>query len=133
GRKTTLFSKEDASGVLPMILYYLRIRKVHPPSGKYNALQKLAYTSTALLGFLTILSGMAMYWPVQFSWLAWMFGGYNTARIFHFIFMALFLLFLFGHLVMVTIAGWGNFLSIFTGKMKVAARPVPSENECGVN
>src|ERR1035437_5399721 len=118
GRKTTLFSKNDVPGVLPIILYYLRIRKEHPPSRKYNPLQKLAYTSTAFLGFLGILSGIAIYWPVQFSWLAWMLGGYNTARIFHFLFMMSFLMFLFGHLVMVTFAGCGNFISIFTGTMK---------------
>lgn len=125
GRKTTLFSKNDVRGVLPMILFYLRIHKEHPVSGKYNSLQKLAYTTTIFLGLLSILSGMSMYWPVQFSWLAWMFGGYDTARIFHFIFMLSFLFFLFGHLVMVTIAGWGNFISIFTGKMKTAA-PAPT-------
>ena len=121
GRKTTLFSKKDVRGILPMILYYLRIRKEHPPTKKYNSLQKLAYTSTALLGFLGILSGVSIYWPVQFFWITWMFGGYDTARIFHFIFMASFLFFLFGHLIMVAITGWGNFVSIFTGKMKVPA------------
>jgi thiosulfate reductase cytochrome b subunit len=128
GRRTTLFSKKDVHGVLPMIFYYLRIGKEHPPTRKYNSLQKLAYTSTAILGLLGILSGIAIYWPVQFHWITWMFGGYDAARIFHFIFMASFLFFLFGHLVMVTIAGWGNFISIFTGKMKVPAHgPVQTE------
>src|SRR4030066_2310578 len=30
GRRTTIFKKSDITGVLPMILYYLRIRKEHP-------------------------------------------------------------------------------------------------------
>ena len=38
GRRTTLFNTTDVPGILPMILYYLRIRKDHPPQQKYNAL-----------------------------------------------------------------------------------------------
>src|SRR5881409_122528 len=34
GRKTTLFQREDVGGLLPMIKYYLRIRKEHPPAKK---------------------------------------------------------------------------------------------------
>lgn len=115
GRKTTLFSKGDVSGVLPMIQYYLTIRKEHPPQGKYNALQKFAYTQVPLFAVGSILTGMAIYWPTQFSWLTSMFGGFDTARVWHFIFTLLFVSFIGGHLLMVVIAGWWNFVSIFTG------------------
>ena len=108
-----------------MIQYYLHIRKDHPPQKKYNALQKLAYTSTPLIALGAILSGMSIYWPVQFSWLAAIFGGYDNARVFHFIFMASFVFFVAGHLMMVVIAGWGNFFSIFTGKMRMPPEQVP--------
>src|SRR5258706_8821829 len=37
GRQTTMFRREDLSGILPMIQYYLRIRKKHPAAKKYNA------------------------------------------------------------------------------------------------
>lgn len=120
GRKTTIFRKDDVQGVMPMIQYYLRIRRAHPPAGKYNPLQKLAYTSIPFAAAGSILTGMSLYWPVQFGGIASLFGGYDTARIWHFVFMAGFVVFLAGHLLMVIIAGWPNFASIITGWKRAA-------------
>ncbi len=125
GRQTTLFRKKDVKGVLPMIKYYLRIEKKHPVSGKYNSLQKLAYTSIPFLGIGVILSGIAMYWPVQLQEITWLFGGYDLARWFHFGFMAALVLFFVGHIFMVAISGWWNFWSMISGWKKVPA----SENQ----
>src|SRR6266849_11113614 len=74
GRTTTIFRRADIGGLLPMIRYYLRLRKTHPPAVKYNALQKAAYTGIAFVGLGAILSGLAIYWPVQFGSLASLFG-----------------------------------------------------------
>ncbi len=122
GRRTTLFNRSDIRGVLPMIQYYLRLRKSHPETGKYNALQKLAYTSVPLVALIALLSGLAIYWPVQLSVVAGLFGGYDAARVWHFMVMAAIVLFFFGHLLMVALAGWNNFLSMLTGRKKIAAR-----------
>ena len=118
GRGTTIFSRKDVGGVVPMILYYLRLRKQHPPSGKYNALQKAAYTSVAFIGIGAVLTGVAIYWPVQFGVITRLFGNYDFARIWHFAFMAALVLFFGGHLFMVAISGWSNFLSMVTGYKK---------------
>ncbi len=118
GRTTTLFRASDASGLLPMILYYLRVRKTHPPAKKYNALQKLAYTTIPLVGLGSILTGLSLYWPVQFSGIAAPFGGYDSARVFHFLFACALVFFFFGHMIMVIIAGWSNFASMITGWKK---------------
>jgi thiosulfate reductase cytochrome b subunit len=118
GRRTTLVSGKDFSGILPMVKYYLRIRKEHPPVTKYNALQKLAYTVVIFLALGMLLSGLAIYWPVQLSVVTSLFGSYDTARIWHFIFMAVLILFFMNHLIMVVLAGWGNFLSMITGWKK---------------
>ncbi len=115
GRHTTLFRVQDASGLKPMIQYYCRIRREHPPTGKYNPLQKLAYSSIPLAGLGSVLTGMSLYWPVQFGPLASLFGGYDTARIWHFLFTAGLVFFFAGHMLMVIIAGWSNFVSIITG------------------
>ena len=115
GRRTTIFFSEDWSGIFPMIRYYLRIRKVHPPVRKYNSLQKLAYTTIPAVALGSVASGIAIYWPVQFHWVTALFGSYDTARIWHFIFMATLVIFFAGHLFMVVIAGWSNFLSMITG------------------
>lgn len=118
GRGTTLFSKSDVPGVLPMIKYYLRLRRDHPPSKKYNSLQKLAYTTIPLVALGSVLSGAAIYWPVQFSWITSLFGNYDAARVWHFIFMAALVVFFAGHIFMVTISGWSNFVSMITGWKK---------------
>lgn len=129
GRRTTLVRKEDLPGILPMIKYYLRIQKTHPPQGKYNPLQKFTYTFIPLLGLGSVLSGIAIYWPVQFSGIAWLFGGYDTARIWHFLFTAAFVFFILGHLLMVVIAGWNNFISMITGW----GRPPMRQDQAGTN
>ena len=124
GRETTLFRPADFPGVVPMIAYYLRIRKDHPRSGKYNALQKLAYTTIPLAALGSLLSGIALYWPMQLSGIASLFGGYDSARVWHFACMAFLVLFFFGHLLMVVVAGWANFVSIITGWKKISL-PAP--------
>jgi Ni/Fe-hydrogenase b-type cytochrome subunit len=115
GRETTLFRWRDRAGIVPMVKYYLRIRKDHPPVKKYNSLQKLAYSSLPFVGLAGFLSGLALYWPVQFSRIAHLFGGYDNARIWHFLCMSAIVLFFAGHLLMVVIAGWRNFVSMITG------------------
>ena len=115
GRQTTIFSINDINGVLPIIKYYLRVQKEHPPSIKYNSLQKAAYTTIPVAALGAILTGIAIYWPVQFKWITSLFGNYDSARAWHFMFMAVLVLFFFGHLFMVTISGWANFLSMITG------------------
>ena len=123
GRQTTLFSKKDVRGVLPMVKYYLRIRKEHPPSKKYNSLQKFAYTIIPLVAVGVLLSGIAIYWPVQFQVITLFFGNYDVARVWHFIFMAALVLFFVAHIFMVILAGWINFVSMFTGWKKITVPP----------
>src|SRR5258708_40169975 len=118
GGKTPLFSRGDISGFFPRIKYSLRIGTSPPPAKKYNALQKAAYTTVPLLALGALATGFAIYWPVQWSGLTAVFGGYDTARVWHFIFMAALVLFFGGHLLMVVIAGWSNFVSMITGWKK---------------
>ena len=48
--RTLVFRPRDIGPALQMQLYYLRLRKEHPPQGKHNALQKAAYTFIVVLG-----------------------------------------------------------------------------------
>lgn len=124
GWQTTIFRPRDFGGIVPMIKYYLRIDKQHPPVKKYNALQKAAYTTIPVAAIGVILTGMAIYWPVQFQGITALFGNYDTARMWHFIFMAALVIFFFGHVFMVLISGWSNFVSIITGWKKAKAEEV---------
>ena len=127
GRKTTFFNRSDVGGVLPMVLYYVRIRKEHPPQKKYNALQKLTYTLVPLLALGSILSGIAIYWPVQCKFITALFGNYDSARGWHFFFTCAFVMFTLGHLFMVSISGWWNFWSMISGWKKISpAKNSPS-------
>ena len=91
----------DGRGAVQMALYYLRLRKQPPEADLYNPLQRLAYTSAATLGILQVLSGLAIYKPVQLSWLAAAFGGYDAARFIHFAGLLMLAAFTVVHLVMV--------------------------------
>jgi thiosulfate reductase cytochrome b subunit len=98
-----------------MFRHYFLFGPKPPAIGQYNPLQKLAYTSTLLFGVLSALTGLLLYKPVQFSWLAWPMGGFHLARVWHFLAMCGFLAFIPGHLIMVLLHGWNNFFSMLSG------------------
>jgi thiosulfate reductase cytochrome b subunit len=91
----------DTGNALQTIAYYARIRKTAPPQGLYNGLQRLAYTTASLLALVVVLSGLAIYKPVQLRALGVLFGGYDGARALHLVALALLALFTVGHVVMV--------------------------------
>jgi thiosulfate reductase cytochrome b subunit len=70
-----------------------------------------------------ILSGLAIWKPVQLHWLAWILGGYDSARVIHFIGLVALAAFVVAHLVMVALH-WRRFPEMVTG-----GRPgAPSED-----
>src|SRR5271154_275106 len=113
--RTVLFTPSDVSGVWPMARHYFFFGPKPPATGQYNPLQKLAYTSTIGFGVLSMLTGIVLYKPTQFSWLAFLLGGFHLTRIWHFAAMCGFLAFIPGHLIMVLLHGWSNFFSILSG------------------
>ncbi len=98
-----------------VLLHDLHIKKGLPPQKKYNAAQRIAYTGVIILGFFMIITGLAIYKPAQLNWLCAACGGYEAARIEHFIITILFALFFLVHIIQVIIAGWANFSSMITG------------------
>src|SRR5438309_8800925 len=68
--KQVLFRPKDIPGVWPMVRYYFFFGVKPPAREAYNPLQKLAYTSALILGVLSVVTGIAVWKPVQFSWLA---------------------------------------------------------------
>ncbi len=88
------------SAVLRDVGQALTFRLAHR-AGHYNATQKLLYTLVTLAGVLAVLSGLAIWKPVQLGALTWLFGGYDLARDIHFFLMASIVAFLIVHLVLV--------------------------------
>ncbi len=113
--RMVLFTLRDLPGVWPMVRHYFFFQAKPRVTEPYNALQKLAYTSTIFCGAASVLTGLVMFNPVQFSWLAWPMGGFHYARIWHFAAMCGFLAFIPGHLIMVALHGWKNFASMLVG------------------
>lgn len=118
----------DLTKLLPMMLYYLGVRKASPQDGEYNPLQKLAYTGVFfILTPLIIASGLAMspQLDAAFKWLPAMFGGRQSARSFHFLTTFAFAFFTFGHVMMVVTTGvFNNMRSMVTGWYRDKVTPV---------
>jgi thiosulfate reductase cytochrome b subunit len=72
----------------------------HDDLSVYNAVQKLLYVGVILAGIVIILSGLAIWKPVQLQELTAVFGGYDAARYVHFFAMAAIVGFLVVHVVM---------------------------------
>lgn len=120
----TLFSGEwkylipDRSSfreALQVMLYDLHLGRKHPPPRKYNGAQQIAYTAIILMGLGSLVTGLAIYKPTQLSWLTSMLGGYEAARVEHFILTIGYVLFFLVHIAQVIRAGWNNFRAMITG------------------
>jgi len=113
----------DLPKLLPMQLYYLRLRKDPPPYGKYNPLQKAAYTLVLFVfSPLIVLSGLALSPGVDAIAhpLTIAFGGRQFARLWHFVFMAALIGFFFTHIVLVLSTGFlNNMRSMITGRYRL--------------
>ena len=72
----------------------------HADLSKYNQVQKLLYAGVIILGVLIVLSGLAIWKPVQLQYLTALFGGYDAARYVHFFCMAGIVAFMVVHVVL---------------------------------
>ena len=113
--KQILFVPRDLAGIWPMVRHYFFFGPKPVAREAYNSLQKQAYTTVIGLGVLSVVSGLVVWKPVQFSWLGWIMGGFHWARWWHFFTMVALVGFVAGHIVMVVLHGWNNFMSMLTG------------------
>lgn len=72
----------------------------HADLTKYNYVQKLLYAGIIVVGILIVLSGLAIWKPVQFQYLTAVFGGYEVARYVHFFCMAAIVAFMVVHVAL---------------------------------
>ncbi len=111
-----------------VLKYDLHLSKKHPPQIKYNGAQKIAYTSVIVMGIGSLITGLAIYKPVQFNFFRWMCGGYALARAEHFILTIGFVLFFLVHILQVLKTGWNNFQSMITGVEVIKANKTLTED-----
>ena len=78
----------------------LRFKIAHEDITLYNAVQKLLYIVVILAGIAQVITGLAIWQPVQFSGLVSLLGGFQTARVLHFAGMAVIVGFLIVHVAL---------------------------------
>jgi thiosulfate reductase cytochrome b subunit len=78
----------------------LRFRLRHDDLTHYNAVQKVLYLGVMIIGILIVLSGLALWKPVQFSELASLFGSFQNIRLVHFFCMAAIVVFIVVHVTL---------------------------------
>ena len=106
-----------------MVKFYLTVRKDHPRQGKHNALQRLAYFSFPLIGAMSVVTGVAIWKPVQLAPLTNLLGGFVWARYWHFVAMTLLVVLTIGHVFMVFTVDPYSLRSMITGKYNDALSP----------
>ena len=81
----------------------LTFRLAHDDLTVYNAVQRLLYAGIIVVAIVIVLSGLAIWKPVQLQELTALFGGYEAARYVHFFFMAAIVAFMVVHVVLALI------------------------------
>lgn len=106
-----------------VLLHDLHIRKSAPEQLKYNAAQRVAYTMVILMGVGSVITGLAIYKPVQLQWLMLICGGYEAARLEHFLLTLGYVAFFLVHILQVLRAGWNNFRAMVAGFEVIRQQP----------
>jgi thiosulfate reductase cytochrome b subunit len=83
----------------------------------YNAAQRAAYVVLILAFIVLVISGLAIWKPVQLQELAALLGGYEGARLVHFIAMSLVVLIALVHVAMVALVP-RTFPTMITGRLR---------------
>jgi thiosulfate reductase cytochrome b subunit len=78
----------------------LRFRLKHDDLTHYNAVQKILYLGIMAVGVLIVISGLALWKPVQFSELAALFYNFQAIRLVHFLCMTAIVAFLVVHIML---------------------------------
>ncbi|MBI4205949.1 MAG: cytochrome b/b6 domain-containing protein [Betaproteobacteria bacterium] len=98
----------------------LRGKLAHDDLRVYNAAQRAAYLGAIVLAVVLVLSGLAIWKPVQFQELAALMGDYEGARYVHFLAMVALLLFVVVHVAMVALVP-RTLPAMLTGRARVPA------------
>jgi len=109
--------------ILMTVADALRFRLRHDDLTHYNAVQKILYLGVMLVGMLIVISGLALWKPVQFSELAALFGSFQTIRVIHFLCMTAIVGFLAVHITLALLVP-RSLLAMLTGGPTVHDEPM---------
>ena len=100
----------------------LRLRFAHDDLTKYNAVQKLLYIGVICAAILIVISGLAIWKPIQFSELLPLFGSFQNARLVHFLCMSAIVLFIAVHIILALLVP-RTLISMITGGPTINTTP----------
>lgn len=124
GRFARLFFPIRPREVIAEAVAALSFRLKHRDLTHYNAVQKVLYVGVITIIVVQVASGLAIWKPVQFSGLVSMFGGFQSARLIHFLGMAAIVLFMVVHVTLALLVP-KTLVAMFTGGPRLPA-PDPS-------
>jgi thiosulfate reductase cytochrome b subunit len=100
----------------------LHFRIAHDDITHYNAVQKLLYIIVIIAGISQVVTGLAIWKPIQFSWLVALFGGFQGARLVHFWGMVVIVGFFIVHVALALLVP-RTLLAMLTGGPRLAQTP----------
>ena len=106
----------------------LKFHLAHDDLTKYNAVQKLLYIGVICVGIMIVVSGLAIWKPIQFSELLALFGSFQNARLVHFLCMSAIVLFIVVHVTLALLVP-RTLVSMMTGGpvIRAESQPEPAE------
>jgi thiosulfate reductase cytochrome b subunit len=110
----------------------LTFRLKHTDLTHYNAVQKMLYLGVILIIVLQVITGIAIWKPVQFSGLISLMGGFQAARLVHFIGMAAIVLFFVVHVSLALLVP-KTILAMLTGGPRIARGDRRDAGHAGTN
>lgn len=102
----------------------LRFKIAHDDLTVYNAVQKLLYLIVMAAGIMQVVTGLAIWKPVQFSWLVDLFGDFQGARLAHFLGMAVIVGFLLVHVTLAILVPQ-TIWAMLSGGPRLGSSPMP--------
>ena len=108
----------------------LHLRIAHEDITIYNAVQKLLYIVVILAGISQVVTGLAIWKPVQFSGLVSVLGGFQTARMLHFTGMAIIVGFLIVHVALALLVP-KTLWAMIAGGPRLSSHPPETQTQQG--
>ncbi len=105
----------------------LRFKLAHDDLTHDNAVQKILYLGAMTIGILIVISGLALWKPVQFSEVASLFGSFQTIRVVHFLCMTAIVGFLVVHISLALLVP-RSLVAMVNGGPKVDDGAAPQTN-----
>jgi len=99
----------------------LHFHIAHEDLTVYNAVQKVLYILVILAGISQVVTGLAIWKPIQFSGLVDLLGGFQSARVLHFLGMAVIVGFLVVHVALALLVP-RTLWAMLTGGPRLASR-----------